>query len=283
MRRKQFWYKTGDELREGIVKRRKVDYTPPAAIIESTQISLHEENGFSYYVLNENATSKAIHILYLHGGGYVHQITTYHWRFLGRLAKELKCTITVPLYPLAPEYTYKDTFSFVVPLYEKVLTRSGAQNTIVMGDSAGGGLAFALIQLLKKKGIPLPKQTILLSPWLDLTLENSEIDEVDPVDPFLAKPGAIEAGKMYAGGTDRHHYLISPLYGDVTGLGRVAMFMGTHDILVADARRLVKKMEAQSSPITYYEYSNMIHVFPIFTFPEAKKAFKQIVELIEIE
>ena len=281
VRRKHFWYKTGSELRKGIAKRRKLDDSPPASLIESTQITLHKENEGSYYVINEKAATHSAHVFYLHGGGYVHQITAYHWHFLGRLAKELQCTITVPLYPLAPEHTYKDTFSFVVPIYEKVLASSGAGNTIIMGDSAGGGLAFALIQLLKKKGISLPKQTILISPWLDLTLKNPEIDEIDLIDPFLAKPGAIAAGQMYAGGTDPHHYLLSPLYGDVTDLGRVAMFMGTHDILVADARRLVKKMKAQDSPITYYEYSNMIHVFPIFTYPEATKAFKQIVGLIE--
>lgn len=280
VRRKKFWYKTGDALRKGIAKRRKKDYTPPTSLVESMQITLHEENGFSYYMINETVATDSTHILYVHGGGYIHRITKYHWHFLGRLAKELQCTITVPIYPLAPEYTYKDTFAFVVPLYENILTKSRAENTVIMGDSAGGGLALSLIQLLKKKDVPLPMQTILISPWLDLTLENNLIDKIDPVDPFLAKIGAIEAGQMYAGGTDRHHYLLSPLYGDLTGLGRVAIFMGTHDILVADARKLVQKMETEGSPIMYYEYLNMVHVFPLFTFPEAKKAFKQIVGLI---
>jgi len=278
VRRKQFWYKTGNEMIEGILKRRKIDYRPPASIVKTMQMTLHEEKGFQYYVINETAAIQPTHIIYLHGGGYVHNITKYHWHFLSRLAQALQCTITIPLYPLAPENTYKETFECVSPLYEKVIRKSGAKHTVVMGDSAGGGLAFALIQLMKKQEVPLPKQTVLISPWLDLTLKNKEIDDIDPLDPFLAKPGAMEAGKMYAGDKDPNYYLLSPINGDVTGLGKIAMFMGTHDILVADARKLVNRMEAAGSPITYYEYANMIHVFPLFTFPEAKRAFEHMVE-----
>lgn len=279
--RKRFWQQTGDELRAGIAKRRLGDHEPPKALQKELMIEKDELNGHQYYVMKPKGKSNNKHIFYTHGGAYVNKITPYHWGFLWRLVNELNCTITVPLYPLAPEYTYKDTFEFIYPLYIKQTSHiENSTDIVLMGDSAGGGLALALAQYLNEKHTPQPGNIVLISPWLDLSLTNPEIDEIDKYDPFLAKRGAIEAGKMYAGEADPKSYLLSPMYGDLNGLGEITVFMGTYDILVADARKFVEIAKTQGKDIHYFEYPKMIHVFPIFTFPEAKRATQQIIQKI---
>lgn len=279
--RKRFWKQTGEELKEGIAKRRLLDYKPSEDLKKILDIEKKEMNGHQYYVMKPLGKISTKHVFYLHGGAYVHRITQYHWKFLGRLVQEFGCTVTVPLYPLAPEHTYKQTFDFVYPLYmQQADALNNPSDMVLMGDSAGGGLALALAQLLKEKQVPQPGNIVLISPWLDLTLTNPKIDEIDKVDPFLSKIGAIEAGIMYAGDADPKHYLLSPMYGDLRELGAITVFMGTHDILAPDARKMVAMAKDQGVQINYIEAPNMIHVYPIFTFPESKAACKKIGDII---
>src|SRR5699024_4751601 len=205
-----------------------------------------------------------------------------HWFFLSKLVHALNCTIIVPLYPLAPEHTYEDTLHFVYDLYmQKTDTMKNFEDIILMGDSAGGGLALVLAQLLKVKQLPQPEQIILISPWLDLSLSNPEIAPIEKKDPFLLRAGLIEAGKMYAGKTDTKDPKVSPLYGELNGLAAITMLMGSHDILAADARKLVEIAKQQGISIDYIEAANMVHIYPIYNFPESRIALEQIVERIE--
>lgn len=165
-------------------------------------------------------------IIYLHGGGYIDQPLSFHWIFLGKLQKETGATIIVPIYPKLPNNTYVDSFEKVFPLYQDIIQELDPSSVYLMGDSAGGGFALALAQLLLEKGLPQPAHIILLSPWLDITLDNPEIDEsLEKVDPMLGIYGAAEFGKLYAGDTDRKYYLLSPLYGELKGLADITLFI----------------------------------------------------------
>src|SRR5690606_14370180 len=106
-----------------------------------------------------------------------------HWEFLSMLVHQTHCTITAPAYPLAPQFTCVDAYNMLTPLYKEITSNAGAVNTILMGDSAGGGLALALAQKIKADNIPTPGKIILLSPWLDITLNNPEIKKIDSTDP----------------------------------------------------------------------------------------------------
>lgn len=156
---------------------------------------------------------------------------------------------------------------------QQASTLKKSSDMVLMGDSAGDELALALAQLLNERKIQQPGNIILISPWLDLSLANSEIQAIEKHDPFLGRSGAVEVGKMYAGNTDPLHYLLSPLYGELNRLAEITLFMGTYDILVADARKFVKIASEQGIDVSYFEVPKMIHVYPIFNFPEAKIAF----------
>ncbi|MHB8963839.1 MAG: alpha/beta hydrolase fold domain-containing protein [Saccharofermentanales bacterium] len=220
------------------------------------------------------------HILFLHGGGYINGFHLTHWLFIHTLVSEAHCTVVAPDYPLAPKATYKDTFAMVIPIYIKLAKKVGSKNLILMGDSAGGGFALALAQKMKELNMPQPDQIILLSPWLDVTLENKEVIIEDENDPMLCISGLQEIGQAYAGNADPHHYMISPINGPVEGLGKISIFIGTKEILAADARKFKDMALSEGVVIDYYEYQDMIHDWVLYELPESRQAKDQIIELI---
>lgn len=200
--------------------------------------------------------------------------------FLADLIKATNCTITAPDYPLAPAHTYEDAFAMAVIIYKQLITHTNPEDLIVMGDSSGGGFALALAQLLRDENIQPPGRLILLSPWLDITLSNPEIKEIDPSDPFLGIEGLLKAGRSYAGKTPPDNPLLSPIYGSLQGLPGITVFAGANEILVADTRKLKRLAEAEGVPLDYYEYANMFHAWMLLNFPESHQARKQITGLI---
>lgn len=166
-------------------------------------------------------------------------------------------------------------------LYKQLISETDLRHLILMGDSAGGGFALALLQKLRNDNIPLPERTILLCPWLDITLNNPDIDPIDRHDPFLGRESLQQAGKLYAGGDDPTHYMLSPINGPLEGLGKISVFAGSGEILVADTRKLKSIAASKGIDIDYHEYADMIHTWMLLNFPESDKARRQITDLIK--
>lgn len=275
---------TDRKKRDGLHRfvNRMVSPTPPRKMYEKYNINdAWRVNGQTVFTLSPKGSTGKTHILYLHGGAYIKNFCNQHWRFLGRLIDELHCTITAPDYPLAPQHTYKDAFAMVLPIYKKLVEKVGAANLTVMGDSAGGGMGLALAKKLRdEEQVKQPKNIILLSPWLDVTMMNPDIAEVEKKDPMLGVPGLIAAGKMYAGDANPNNYLISPINGSLKGLGPITLFVGTHDVFIADCRKLERQATEEGVKICCCERKSMMHVWMLFSFPESKVATKQIIEII---
>jgi acetyl esterase/lipase len=278
----KMWNLTGDELLENIRKRQLSEKPEPPKIIKRRfNIVKNQLNGHSYYVMKPLESKSEKHIIYLHGGGYVYEINSVHWNFLAKISRALNCTITIPIYPLLPDHKGKEIFNMLVPIYEKIISEVKAENIVIMGDSAGGGMSLALVELLSKKQLPQPSNIILISPALDMTYTNNQLYKVAELDPMLALPSLSEIGKLYGGKKGAKHYLISPIYGDFNGLGKISVFTGTNDILHPDAKKFRDMAEEKGIKINYYEYPSMIHIWPLLMFPESKKARKEIIEIIK--
>lgn len=243
-------------------------------------VEKHELNGRNVFTLTPKKNNSNVHVLYLHGGAYVQNFFKQHWKFLSKLVEQTCCSVTAPDYPLAPEHTYLDAFAMVIPLYNEIVLKKGTKRVILMGDSAGGGLALACAQKMKCDNIEQPDKIILLSPWLDLTLKNPQIRTIDPFDPFLGVPGLRKAGLAYAGGADLENFMLSPINGPLDELGEISIFVGSKDILVADARRLNVLATERGISINYREYKDMLHVWMLLNFPESKLAQAEIMKLI---
>ena len=252
----------------------------PRSFLDFTTLSIDRIGGRSMWTLRPRSGSSERTIFYLHGGGYVLNLTVPHWNFLERLARLANATIVVPDYPLAPAYTFADVHTFVGAAYARVLEETNAASVTIMGDSAGGGLGLSFTQCLRDSRAPLPAQVIVMSPWLDVTVSNPDIDAVDDRDHLLGTRGLQRAGLAYAGSRDPRSPLISPLYGSFAGMPPIAVFQGTHDIFVADSRKLIDRLDSEDRADRYFEYPNQIHVWALFDMPEATSAVQQMVELL---
>lgn len=220
-------------------------------------------------------------ILYLHGGAYYWNISKYNWSFAETIINNTNATIVMPDYPLAPIATCDQVYSYLSDLYSELVVKHGSENIILMGESAGGGLALGFAMSLQEENKPQPEQVILLAPWLDVTMSNPDIITVDKKDKILGIKGLQLAGKGYAGENEMSNYKVSPINGDLTNLTKISLFVGTHDLFVADSRKLRDNARSLGVTMKYYEYPKMFHVWILVNkLKEAKEARKQIISLI---
>jgi monoterpene epsilon-lactone hydrolase len=261
-------------------RQRPENAVPPKQIRDHLIVECEELRGRPVYTLRPRTGRSAQHVLYFHGGAYVHQIQRDHWSFLDRLIARTGCTVTAPLYPLAPDHRYDDTISMVLATYKEKLGGVDPADQVLMGDSAGGALSLVLARALRDEGRPQPKEIVLLSPWLDITMTDPALDELDRHDPYLGIPGLREAGRLYADGLDPRDPLVSPINGELRGLGSLSLFVGTRDVLLADARRFRDNARAQRVPLEYVEYEGMFHAWMIANIPEARQASERIANLL---
>ena len=253
---------------------------PSAAMRRRFDISVKQCNGCEIYTVAPRAARPTGGVLYVHGGAYVQSILRWHWRFIAHMAGRLGMTFTVPLYPLAPEHDCAAASAVVLDVYSELLAKGEASQPVVMGDSAGGGLALSLTIQAIRAGLARPAGLVLLSPWLDVTMTDPTQEEIEKVDPLLVRAGPRAAGRWYAGAMSTTDPRVSPLYGDIAGLPPILMFCGTHDILVADARRLAARAAAEHADVEYREEPGLMHVYPMLFFPESRKAQDRIVHFV---
>jgi acetyl esterase/lipase len=217
-------------------------------------------------------------VIYLHVGSYMYNFVSGHWLFISYIIDQLKVKVIAPDYPLAPEYNVTHVFDMLLKIYTELIKEVDPKKISIIGDSAGGGMTLAFGQLLQEKGLPQPKQLIMLSPCVDVTLSNPDIMEFEKNDPLLNVESILEAGYLYAGPLDRTHYLVSPIYGKLTGLAPISCYVGTHDLLVADCRKLNKMAIELGIDFNYYEYEKICHVGMLYPTPEGDIMRKEIIE-----
>ncbi|MBX7459099.1 alpha/beta hydrolase [Qipengyuania sp. 1NDH17] len=265
--------------------RRAKPVRPGAKWYKRLDIGETSSHGFPVFTFAPKGGAKpgAPHLLYLHGGGYVMPIAAVHWDTVARLCEQLGASATVPLYPLAPEVTADQTLPAIQSLYTELAGMHGAGNLTVMGDSAGGGMALALTQAVAASGGMLPASLVLFSPWLDATVSGEGQDEIEPKDRMLSPSGLEACGTRYAGKLPLTDTRVSPLFGTLENLPPMAIFAGTSDILVVDARRLVEKLQALGvNDFLYREYEDMFHDWMLLPVPEGKRAQAETVDFIRL-
>ncbi|WP_104180751.1 alpha/beta hydrolase [Arthrobacter sp. B0490] len=220
------------------------------------------------------------HIIYTHGGIYINELGRPHWWIIAELTKRTGAAVTVPLYRLAPESTYRQAFPYLVSVYRDVLRTAEPEDVTMMGDSAGGALAIAQPWAFRDAGLPAPGRVIAFSPWLDVTATNPEIPKYDAVDPMLSVPGGVQAGLWWSGGDDPRTPLVSPACapGDMLATVPVTrIYQGTRDVCMADATVFRDRAVAAGADVTLRVYPGGFHVFPAFPrLPESREVYADI-------
>jgi acetyl esterase/lipase len=220
-------------------------------------------------------------ILYLHGGGYVLDlIPLFHWPAIAKLANTLRRNVTVPIYPIAPEHTYREVFPFLLGVYRRMLQTRDPKSITFMGDSAGGGMSFALCHAVRDAGLPQPSDAVLLSPWMHVGLPDPGVPAVAKIDPVLDLDNLRAAGTRYSGGDPLDTPLISPSVGPLTGLPRLTVFTGTHDVLNPDTRAFYERATTEGVDIGWYERPGGIHGWMFLPNRHGREAMTQIRQLL---
>ena len=217
------------------------------------------ENRNIFIIKSKGSKKTNMKILYFHGGSYMAEATSNHWEFIENLVDDTGATVILPDYPLTPKYNYKDVFNMVVPLYKEIQQKVDVSNElIIMGDSAGGGLSLALLEKISQEDIKMPKKTILISPWLDVRMDNPKIEQVKEQDKKLNKEALKIAGLAYAESDGIDSYLVN-----LSKINNLTIFTGTKDILNPDVYKLKEKAEKNNINIDINEYQDAGHIWII--------------------
>ncbi|MFI0350403.1 alpha/beta hydrolase fold domain-containing protein [Actinomadura sp. 9N407] len=252
--------------------------TPPSGRgMRGVRVTVERRHGIDVYRVRPEGPpatgTPACTAVYFHGGAYVLEIERRTWLAVARMVRRTGAHFLVPIYTVAPHATASTTVAQAAAIVADAIDEAGPERVVVMGDSAGGGLALAAALELRERGAKQPSRLVLVSPWLDATMTHPDQPGIQRRDLVLTVEGLAACGRLYAGDLDVRDRRVSPLLADLTGLPPMTVMCGTHDILVVDSRRLRDRAGAAGLDIVYTEEPGMQHVyFAVPLLPQSKRA-----------
>jgi epsilon-lactone hydrolase len=266
-----------DEARESFRAMEMLIPRPPAG----TRTTPVDAGGVPAEWVETPAARADRRLLFLHGGGYRLGAPATYRHFTWRLATAARARLLAIDYRLAPEHPFPAALEDALAAYRWML--AGGARMLIAGDSAGGGLALALLLRLRDEGLPLPGAAVALSPWTDLALTGASLKRNAAADPMLNVDDMPKFAAEYLAGADPHDPYASPLYGDPTGLPPTLIHVGGDEILHDDAVRMAEKMRAAHCHVELQVWPRMPHVWHLLApvLPEAKFAIAGIGDFIE--
>jgi acetyl esterase/lipase len=278
----------GDVLAIGRKRVRRPDprWRPPASF-RLERVALPGP-AMAEYLLPPDCRRPDICIMQIHGGGYVIPYNTVHQRRSLRLARLAGSLPVLSLdYRVAPEHPYPAALEDGLAALAWLQREQGLspQSVIAIGDSAGGGLALALAQALRDRGLGQFRALVLLSPWTDLTCRNESHSSRARFDPFFRRTSgktnqarAWQASQFYAGTRDLTEPCLSPIFGDFTGLPPMLIHVGECEVLYDDAVNTAAKAREAGVSAQLTVWPGLFHVFHLADalIPEARRAWQEI-------
>ena len=270
-------------------------YIPPAGYYFRKEIV----NGVPVEIFGKKKDPSENLIFVVHGGAYVSHMMFYY-RLLNKGYSEASQGGTVVHfdYRCAPEYKYPCALEDTLAVWDHFMN-SGykAENTIVIGDSAGGHLSVDLMMKLHERGETMPRAAVLMSPWLDMTASGDSYVYNYKVDPVFGirgvTPSADEVKEllfkselfMWLGDNDRRDPYISPVFADIDDkYPPILVTVGGYEMLKSDSETLVKKFRDAGIDAQLYVGEGMFHVFNVYQFfPESRKAIRLVNEYIRLK
>lgn len=257
--------------------RRDTDFLNKKFFDNSLNIEEQFIDGFQMLTIFKN-NSKNKHIIFLHGGAYVMKAVKGHKTIIETMAKKYNLKVTFIDYPLAPENDIQKAHEILIKTYKKITLKYKDDDFFLFGDSSGGGLALSFLQQLKNiNDVPFPKKTVLMSPWVDVSMSNSKIKDFEKKDPLLPLNGLIATGKQFAGSLDTQNPLISPIYGNMDNLKEIFLIFGTNEILYPDCLKLEKLLKnSNGTKIKTKIGKNLCHDWILAPLKETKETIDEI-------
>lgn len=206
-------------------------------------------------------------LLYLHGGAYVIGSPQDYRSLTAELGRAAGVRAVAVDYRLAPEHPYPAAVDDALRAYRALLAAGHAPRDIVVaGDSAGGGLAVALLVAARDAGLPLPAAAVVISPWVDLACNGRSMQSKVDEDPSLKRDGLLSMARHYLQGRPADTPLASPLHAQLAGLPPLLLQVGTAEILLDDAIRLAGVAAEAGVRLQLSVWPDMVHVWHFFGF-----------------
>jgi monoterpene epsilon-lactone hydrolase len=263
------------------LKQRRAAFAPagrPYPIPDDVRVTEVNAAGVPAHWLAAPGADPGRILLFLHGGGYQMGSVRSDGELAARLGRASGMAVLFPEYRLAPEHSFPAAIDDVLATWRWL--RSGqdlnAESMAVAGDSAGGGLAVALLVAARDAGEALPAAAVLMTPTVDLTYSGASMTERVEQDP-LSTPALLRRfAADYLAGADPTTPLASPLFASLAGLPPLLIQAGTADLLFSDSERLAAAAAKAGVDVTLAVGAGLPHVYPIMAgTPEAAQATEQ--------
>src|ERR1700736_5793314 len=217
-------------------------------------------------------------VLHFHGGGYLIGSAKGSLEYASRLAAAVDGTCYTVDYRVGPEDPYPAAVDDAPAAHRALLSRGiPASSFLVSGESAGGGLAVALVLALRNAGDPLPAAIFAAAPFSDLTLSGPSVRAFNGDDPAAHRDLLTFMGASYFQGHEPTDPLVSPLFGDLAGLPPLFVTASHGEVLLSDTLRLAERAEKAGVDVTLRVVEDSVHVYPIFPFlPETRSTMEEV-------
>src|ERR1700730_4258146 len=248
---------------------------PKATIVENLRIA--ERHGERITPPGAN-TERAL--LWFHGGGYTMGSPASARGLAARIALATGAWALVPAYRLCPEHPLEAGLQDALAAYRWLLRELGtADQIVVAGGSAGGGLAARLLCALRDAGDQLPVAASLISAWTDLAMTGPSLKTNAESDAIFTSAFLQQALKYLSSVTEPADPRVSPLYADLSGLPPQIIHVSGTEMLLDDSVRLAERARAAGVEVKLRVYPGLWHVFPASAgIPEASRAVKEIAD-----
>ena len=223
-------------------------------------------------------------LFYIHGGGFTAGTSAAYRGLSSHLSAATGCRVLAVDYRWAPEAPFPAALDDCVAGYRWLVAAGGAapRKLALAGDSAGGNLVVAMLLALKQAGDELPAAGVCLSPIFDLALTGDSVSTRAARDPMILASSLEKCSSAYRGNCDPRNPLMSPLYGDLSGLPPLLLQCGSEEMLRDDSVRLAVKAKAAGVDVTFEEWEEMVHVWHLFAdrLADGRKALARVGEFV---
>jgi len=211
----------------------------------------------------QGRTDPGLTVIHFHGGGYCVGSARTARSWAAHLSAAAGCRVVLPEYRLAPEHPYPAALDDAQAVMKALSAQAQPGSIVVSGDSAGGGLAMALLLHMRDEGQPLPAGCVLLSPWLDLGRDRRADHGLVRADILLSPEWLDACARAYADPSAWADALVSPLRAAHSGLPPLLIQAGGRELLAPDAALLAASASAAGVDVTYTSWPPMWHDFAL--------------------
>jgi epsilon-lactone hydrolase len=246
------------------VQRTRLDQLTRISLLpRGTTVAQQAIAGVRAEVVSSRAPGPRRTVIHFHGGGYCVGSSSEARSWAAHLSAQAGCRVVLPEYRLAPEHRYPAALEDARAVMRALSGEAGPGSVVVSGDSAGGGLALALVLSMREEDQRLPAGCILLSPWLDLGRDRRAVPDLVRRDVLLSPDWLDACARAYASPSTWTDHLVSPLCATHSGLPPLLIQAGTEELLAPDAELLAASASAAGVDVTYTRWPRMWHDFAL--------------------